>query len=155
MKSGNELFSETEKLDNAFFLTLKERQCAVNPYIASFMSEMILKAKTDEEIQKRLLKVSLVALEIIGTGNPCDKDYIRVSKETIEIAKKSEKQFDIDSIRKEDWAFAHAIDEAKFQTTNLNDIFNEFYKTNIETRYIWEQIEIFLKAYWIEKKKHK
>ena len=157
MRRGNEVLEEMEKSDN-FFRDLKERQCNANPYLAGFMSERILTTETERTSQKRLLQLSLVMFEIIGLGNKSDVDYIKISKESIKAAENSKISFDPEAlydINSEIASIAENMIHVKTYVRHVNNIYNEFEGTNIIFEDIWKKMEIFLRAYWIEKQKHK
>lgn len=154
MKDGDEILSTTETLDNKFFLSLKGGQCKVNPYLTNFMSEIALKASMDTAIQRRLLQIALITLEILGAGDANDKDYVKVSKESIDSAKKSGTIFNTAEVHDENPPLAKTMLEAKFYARYINDIMNKS-GTRINTDYIWKKMEILLKAYWFETRKQK
>ena len=154
MKSGNAVLIEMEE-QKKYFPLIKEKHCKVNPNLAGFMSEWILTTETEKRIQTRLLQMALVLFEIIGVGDEMDLDFAKVSKESISAAKKMEKAFDINDVKGIDPDLYWAIVEAETYVKALNDSFNEYHGDQIDTNVIWQKLEVFLKAYWIEKQKIK
>lgn len=154
MISGETLFPSTQRLDSKFFLHLKEEQCKANPNLAGFMSETLLKATTDETTSRRLVQTALIALEIMGAGDPRDTDYVKVSKESIKQAPASE-ELEIFEVMEINENFAKALWEAGDYVESINDLLNNFYQTSIDTEYILDNLQVLFKAYWIETQKHK
>lgn len=151
---GELLFPPTQALDNTFFSHLKEKQCTANPNLAGFMSEEMLKVSTEQIIQRRLIRLALVALEIMGAGEKNDSDYVKVTKESIQEAF-TFPELKAFQLLEENEAFARAFWEASGYVEGINNILNDFYKTNIETEYALDNLQILFKAYWIETRKQK
>lgn len=155
MRQAEEIVKGTEKLDSKFFLGLKLKQCEANPNLASFVAEEVLKSEIDKKTRKRLFQATLFALEMLGAGDKENIDYVKVSKKSIEVAKKQETIFDIDKIYAVNPVFGNAIFRARFYVENLNESFNEFYKTKIPLTELLQKMDVFLKAYWIETQEQK
>lgn len=154
MIPGEVLLPPTQQLDNAFFIRLKEKQCAANPNLAGFMSKTLTQTTADETTIRRLIRMALIALEIIGAGEETDKDYVRVSKKSIEEAPVHAK-LDVFEIMEANEDFAKAYWEAQSYVEAINELLNNFYDTSIETRYVLDNIQVLFKAYWIETLKSK
>ena len=148
------LLPPTQILDNAFFLHLKEKQCAANPYLAGFMSETLIKATADQVVTRRLIRLALIALEIMGAGDATDKGYVRVSMRSIEEAP-AHNNLDVFEMMDANESFALAYWEAQNYVIATNDLLNTFYRTDIENKYVLDNIHVLFKAYWIETQKSK
>jgi hypothetical protein len=158
MKSGINVLTEMKELGDKFFLTIKDRQCKANPYLAGCMSEKVFIIETERKQQKRLLKMALVAFEIIGLGDATDPDYVKVSMESTMAAESSKISFSFEALNEQKSEIASIVESmlhVRRYVRQINDSFNDFEGTNISSGDIWEKLEIFLRAYWIEKQKNK
>ena len=72
--------------DNFFSETFKNVR-KDNPYLACFMSKMVITAKESTGVKTRILWMSLIALKIAGVTDKDNPDFIVISPEATERAR--------------------------------------------------------------------
>lgn len=154
MKSGETVFEEINREENGWYRRIVKQHCLANPRLAELANQLIAEEK-DPRIALRLIQAISVFLEIIGAGNKSDKNYILVSQESVESAKKAESGFDDYIIYNEDPPFFEAVNEAKACVRQLNRVYNENYKVKIDLAVIFGTLNVLLNACWIERQKQK
>jgi hypothetical protein len=156
MKGGIKVLAEMNELGDKFFLRIKDRQCKTNPYLAGYMSDNVFIIENERIRQKRLLKMALVTFEIIGLGDAADPDYVKVSMESIMAAESSKISFSFEALyeqKSEIASIAESMIQVRKYMRQINDSLNDLEGASINAGDIWDKLEIFLRAYWIEKQK--
>lgn len=154
MKTREQILKEKKEKEEAgenYYKNLKLKHCITNPRLSGFMSEYAITTEVRIEYQRRLIQMALVTFEIIGAGNPNDRDYVKVSQDSIDLAIKSKIRLEPSIFNNIDPDIVKAIAEANACIAELNNGLNEAYQTHIDSSVIWEKMQVLLKAYYNER----
>lgn len=94
VKSDDEVIRQIEENPNFFEETFADLR-RENPYLAAFMSRVVMSNEENKEISGRILQMLLIAMKSMGMTDKDDPDFVRISMDIAIKAEREEMPYDV------------------------------------------------------------